>query len=210
MARNNTIHSGIRALLLPLLVLWVVGCNNPDVPQSVENRPEIFTVLDIHAPLPPPRSSTSSIPEGKYEVLRVLDGDTLEITDGTEEYRLRMIGINCQEIRPLQPYAREALDFVESKIADAGGYVEIKYDGNQLDRSQRILAMVYLTMPDGTQLWLNRALVENGYAIVQLQYRFSDEAKKSLVRSEDNAKRAKRNLWGGSEGNVGKTENQSQ
>jgi len=64
-----------------------------------------------------------------------------------------------------------------------------------VDRYSRILAMVYLQMPDGQEIWLNELLIREGLARTLLQDRYSRGAKDALQRAEQEARNAKRNLW---------------
>ena len=125
----------------------------------------------------------------------MIDGDTLVIIDdaGTE-YRVRLIGIDAPEIRPLQPFGQEAKDFVEEKIAAAGGKIRLQFDGDGIDRSGRVRAHVYLTI-DENEIWLNNLLVLEGLAVSMLGFRYSDDAKKIFVESEIEARRNNRNMW---------------
>jgi len=49
---------------------------------------------------------------------------------------------------PIEAFGVQASDFTKQKIADAGNRVRLAFDGEQLDRFGRTLAMVYLTMPN--------------------------------------------------------------
>ena len=151
---------------------------------------------------PLPSKSKSPIKAGVWNVVRVVDGDTLIVgnkADRFQLYRVRLIGVDTPEVvhptKPVEPFGPEASAFTKQKIAEAGNKVRIAFDGDQLDRYERILAMVYLKMPDGKEIWLNEVLVREGLATVELQYRYSDSAKRALVAAETEAKNAKRNMW---------------
>ena len=192
-------------------VLLVVGCNASicqycvDRIGSVENvDTAIFTDF---VPLSSPPSSKSPIPEGTWRVARIIDGDTIIVLDDEDvEHRVRLVGVDAPEIRPLQPFGQEAKDFAEKMITAAGGYVRLQFDGDETDRSGRVRAHIYLTMPDGTEVWLNNALVLEGLAVSVLGFRYSDGAKKIFVQSEIEARRNSRNMW--SESSVGNVENE--
>jgi len=125
----------------------------------------------------------------------VLDGDTLIIKCNDDiEHRVRLIGVDAPEVRPLQPYGQEAKDFVEQMIESANGYVRLQFDGDGVDRSGRIRAHIYLSI-DGNDVWLNNLLVSEGLAISMLGFRYSDGAKRILIESEISARRHKRGMW---------------
>ena len=187
----------VRWCSLALIFLLVAGCDAP-VCDCIERIPDtpVFTYFE---PLRSSPSTIAPIAEGEYEVVRVIDGDTLIIDDGTgTEIRVRMIGIDAPEVRPMQPFGLEAKAYVEKKIAKAGGYVRLQFDGDGVDRSGRIRAHVYLTI-DGNDVWLNNLLVLEGYAVSMPGFRYSDGAKKILVQSEIEARRHKRGMWALSE-----------
>ena len=153
-----------------------------------------------HIPLD--SKTKAPITEGMWEVVRVVDGDTIivgDIEDRAKQYRIRLIGADTPEVvkpnTPVEPFGPEASAFTKHKIAEAGNVVRIAFDGDQTDRYDRTLAMVYLQMPDGKEIWLNELLIREGLARAQTQYRYSKGAKDAFQRAEEEAKKAKRNLW---------------
>jgi len=180
--------------LIVLGVLLVVGCNAPIICQECINRVPDAPVFTHFTPLRSSPSTVAPIPEGEYKVARIIDGDTIVITDGTDEYRVRLIGIDAPEIRPLQPYGQESKHRVEELIESANGYVRLQFDGDGTDRSGRIRAHVYLTI-GSDELWLNNLLVSEGLAISMLGFRYSEGAKRILIESEISARRHKRGMW---------------
>ena len=184
--------------LIILAVLLVLGLISPDARDHVAealNLPDIFTP---HKPLPSKKKG--QLEEGMWEVVRVVDGDTLIVGNKTgTQYRVRLIGADTPEVvkpnTPPQPFGHEASEFTMQKIAEAGNFVRLAFDGDQVDKYDRNLAMVYLQMSDGTEIWLNELLIREGLARAQLQYRFSKGAKAIFRQAETEAKNAKKNLW---------------
>jgi micrococcal nuclease len=72
-----------------------------------------------------------------------------------------------------------------------GRRVALKFDRERRDRYRRILAFVYV---DG-QL-LNEELVRKGYGRAMLSYPYSRQMKKRLAEAEQDARDAKRGIWG--------------
>ncbi len=122
-------------------------------------------------------------------VERVVDGDTFKTTKGE---KVRLLGINTPEIRhdnsPAQPFGKQAKNALTALIADK--QVRLSFDKEKKDKYGRTLAHVYLR--DGT--WVNATLVEMGLAHV---YTFAPNisAAKKLLRVEQDAIAAKRNMW---------------
>jgi len=58
---------------------------------------------------------SASAPAFQARVVRVTDGDTLEVLRGRERIRVRLEGIDCPELRPPQPFGRKAKDFTSER-----------------------------------------------------------------------------------------------
>lgn len=103
---------------------------------------------------------------GPFEVVRVVDGDTLIIDYYSEKTRVRLIGVDTPE----SVHADESRNTVEGAIASdytksllqQGSLVYLELDVQELDVYERLLAYVYLE--DGT--FLNAHLLETGMATV--------------------------------------------
>ena len=183
-------------------VLFLLGMVNPDIRDRVaETLPlQAFGITDPNKPL----SSKVKAPfeEGVWTVVRVVDGDTIIVGNGdddNQQYRIRFIGADTPETvkpnTPVEPFGPEASEFTKQKIAEAHNQVRLSFDGDEVDKYGRSLAMVYLQMPNGDEIWLNKLLISEGLARAQLQYRFSKGAKDAFRQAEAEAKAAKRGIW---------------
>ena len=182
------------------LVLLLIGLVSSDVRNSVAKALEpLFP--GISSPYLPLSSKVQGpLEEGIWIVANVVDGDTLRVIDSAgTKYYVRLIGADTPETvkpnTPIEPYGIEASAFTKQKIAESGNRVRLAFDGEQIDKYGRSLAMVYLQMPDNKEVWLNELLIREGLARAQLQYRYSKGAKDAFQRAETEAKNAKRNLW---------------
>jgi micrococcal nuclease len=137
------------------------------------------------APTPQPGMTTAV-------VARVIDGDTVELQDGS---RLRYIGVDTPETvdpgRPVGCFGPEAS--ARNKALVLGKTVQLEKDVSETDRYGRLLRYVYL---DGVMI--NEQLVAEGYAMsstyppdVKYQARF--------VAAQQAAQAADKGLWGGCE-----------
>lgn len=131
----------------------------------------------------PPAAAT------KAHVKRVVDGDTLQLADGT---RVRLIGVNTPETvdprRPVQAYGKEASEFTKKTLT--GKDVLLDYDVERRDKYNRALAYVWLA--DGT--FFNAELIRQGYAqtmTIPPNVRYAD----LFRRLEREAREARRGLW---------------
>lgn len=130
-----------------------------------------------------------SLAEGRYSVARVIDGDTLLLTNGA---RIRLIGVDSPEtVKPgeaASPWGQEATEFTQSFVG--GGQVELRFDRERIDRYQRFLAYVYV---DGQML--NEELLRAGLARAMLGYNYSDSFKRLYRAAQQEAHTARRGLW---------------
>ena len=97
----------------------------------------------------------------KYaKVVKVFDGDTVKLASGE---KVRFIGINAPEMnyktKNPEPYAREAMEFVTSKILNQR--VGLRYGAEHNDNYGRVLAHIFLE--DGSNL--QAMLLQQGLAI---------------------------------------------
>ena len=91
-------------------------------------------------------------PDGFYEVDRIIDGDTFELTDGT---RVRLIGIDAPEIDEYcSEHARQRLISLIS-----GKTVYMEKDVSEIDQYKRLLRYIYVGAT-----FVNFRLVYEGYA----------------------------------------------
>jgi len=104
-------------------------------------------------------SSINSCAYSDRLVMRVIDGDTVQLANGD---RLRYIGIDTPEFghrnREIRKMALIAKKFNEKLVA--GKDLILEYDAEKRDRYGRLLAYAYLK--DGT--FVNGELVKQGYA----------------------------------------------
>jgi endonuclease YncB( thermonuclease family) len=89
------------------------------------------------------------------QVLRVIDGDTIELTNGL---RIRYIGINSPESG--EPFFSEAKKKNEDLVL--GKLVKLQFDIQTQDRYARFLAYVW-----ADDVFVNKKLVEEGLAVLE-------------------------------------------
>jgi len=144
-------------------------------------------------PLPVPTAATPSSGSGPTQpagletatVAKVIDGDTIELTDGR---RVRYIGINTPERD--QPYYQEATEANRQLVANRQIYLE--FDLDTFDQYGRTLAYIWV---DG--VLANREIVARGYAnVFTVPPNVRYEAEFRMVERE--AREAGKGLWAGS------------
>lgn len=148
-------------------------------------------VEELFQPAPPPESGKAVVAD--VVVLRVIDGDTVDLQDGR---RIRLIGIDTPEMgySPRaqvegvnDPFAEEATAFLR-ELAE-GRTVRLEFGPEPEDRYGRTLA--YLFLEDGAHL--NAELLRRGYA--RAYRRFQHPRLNEFLTLEEEARQAERGLW---------------
>jgi micrococcal nuclease len=125
-----------------------------------------------------------------HSVARVIDGDTLLLTNGL---RVRLIGVDTPETKhpdePVDPLGVEATEFVRKQIGSSS--VRLEFDRQRLDRYDRLLAYVWL--PDGKLL--NAEVIRAGYSAAVTGYPYRQDRKRDFLEAEAQARAAARRMW---------------
>lgn len=185
------------------LVLVVIGnamtANRPINPVSViEPVTATSTSTLRNSALTSSQTATASISlrggSDVYKVVKVVDGDTLDVDIAGKTTRLRLIGIDTPEVvdprKPVQCFGREAS--AKAKELLSGQSVRLESDPTQgeLDKYGRTLRYVFLS--DGRSF--NKLMIEEGYAheyTYNTPYKYQIEFKKAQKTAEAN----KKGLW---------------
>jgi micrococcal nuclease len=130
----------------------------------------------------------SSNAQDAVRVKRVVDGDTLLLTNG--EY-VRLIDVDTPETKhpekPIEYFGKDACQFTRGMVE--GKEVRLEYDQTRRDRYGRILPYVYLM--DGT--FLNAEIIKQGYGFAYTKYPF--KYMEEFRGYEREAREKKRGLW---------------
>lgn len=132
--------------------------------------------------------------DGPYEVVKVVDGDTIKLMIDGEKKNVRLIGIDTPEsVHPDAsknvPEGTLASDHTKALVGDNMLYIE--YGVEREDHYGRPLCYVYL--PDGTML--NEQLLIDGYADVLFVGSKNSMYKEHFTELRDEARDAGRGLW---------------
>lgn len=145
--------------------------------EDEEKQPDNSNGNDNQSMESPSINSTHSV-----KVIRVLDGDTIEIEGGE---RVRYLGINAPESG--QPFSTEATR--ENERLVAGRTVTLEFDVQTQDRYERLLAYVW-----AGDILVNQEIVKNGYAVIetiQPNVKYQD----LILKAQQEARSACRGLW---------------
>jgi micrococcal nuclease len=112
----------------------------------------------------PPAPTTPSLLGPNATMLRVVDGDTIDVTIAGRRERVRLIGIDTPETKkpntPVQCYGPEATSFTKSLLAE-GAPLHLERDVVARDDFGRMLAYVYLA---GDGSFVNMEIIRKGFA----------------------------------------------
>ncbi len=136
----------------------------------------------------------SSTTNSLLEVVRVIDGDTIEVNNNCESLTVRLIGINTPETldprRPVECFGKEASAYAKSLLENT--QVKIETDGTQGEFDKYGRHLGYVIMKDGTNY--NKIMLEQGYAYeytYNTPYKYQTEFKKAQADAKANNK----GLW---------------
>ena len=138
----------------------------PSPTSEVTAAPTAASTSDL---VPMPESTFGPMsPTTEATVVRVIDGDTIVVAYGGEEYKVRYIGMDAPETKdPNSPIEWMGPQATEANAAlVAGQTVFLEKDVSEVDRFDRLLRYVWLA--DGSAWTLvNLELVRQGVAIVK-------------------------------------------
>lgn len=182
----------VRWLSLGVLVLALVGCGGSSGGAASQTTVTPSTSPARGTPKPaasPSPVATSGPGRQEARVVRVIDGDTVELEGGQ---RVRYIGINTPEITDSRPAVKAWAEKAKEKNRELveGKKVVLERDVSETDRYGRLLRYVYL---DATMV--NAELVRLGYAYAT-SYPPDVKHQDLFARLEKDARGAGRGLWG--------------
>jgi len=169
------------------------------VPNVASSRAATTVVTATTSPgparAPAPGETADEPPSGPTAtVVRVVDGDTLELRLGAVTERVRLIGIDTPEsVKPDSPvecFGNEASARLEA-LLPSGTEVEVVRDAELRDPYGRLLAYLF-RRPDG--LFVNLAMVTDGYAnqlTIPPNVTFADDFRAAVSQ----ARRSGLGLW---------------
>jgi len=178
-----------------LIILLLVGlvllsaCSAPasaPPPTTTPTQPIPSTAEPTPEPTPTPSSEFT-----EARVIRVIDGDTIEVNIAGKTYTVRYIGMDTPETvhptKPVEYMGKEASD--KNKELVDGKTVKLEKDVSETDKYSRLLRYVYLG-----DLFINAELVRLGYAQVST-YPPDVKYQNLFLQLQQEARDAERGLW---------------
>ncbi len=157
--------------ILFLLLVFLVNCN-PPASQNIDYQKESYS------------EKSNSEDNFTARVIRIVDGDTLEVMYGELPVMIRLAHIDCPEKRGSQPFGNAA----KKALSDLcfGQNIEIEFTGDK-DRNGRYICVIY----NQNGLNLNKEMIRLGMAWHYKKYSTDQE----YDRLEQEARQSKIGLW---------------
>lgn len=165
-------------------------------PQN-KNQDVKSAVVDIK-PLPPEIVSetveTSFPKKDLYQVVNVIDGDTISVSVDRKIETIRLIGIDSPESvdprKPVQCFGKEASDKARQILT--GKKVRLEYDPTQGDKDRYKRLLRYVFLEDSQNF--NKLMIEEGFAH-EYTYNTSYKYQTEFKAAEREARESKKGLW---------------
>lgn len=153
--------------------------------------------VGLDCPDLPPLSATGVVvtdPPGKRGRIRdVVDGDTLRITFGDEEVRVRIFIADTPETNPAECYGIDAAIQTE-KLLPVGSIAWFEEGKTKVDQYGRSLFYVWFEQGEGRYRLLQDAIIRDGYGEVVI-YPPDNKYEAWLRQGQSDAERLGRGLW---------------
>jgi micrococcal nuclease len=127
-------------------------------------------------------------------VIKVVDGDTIDVSIDGKTERIRLIGINTPETvdprKTVECFGKEASDKAKSILSGKKVFLEADITQGERDKYNRLLRYVFLE--DGTNF--NLQMIKDGYAYedtYEVPYKYQLEFKAAQKYAQENLK----GLW---------------
>jgi micrococcal nuclease len=200
---RNSILAVVAISTLFIGSAWVSAMSSPTSPNKEVKQetsitptslPEAQTaaVEDVKAVLP--STTPSQTPQQGYKVVKVIDGDTIDVSIDGKTERIRFIGVDTPETvdprKSVQCFGKEAS--AKTKQLLEGNNVVLDSDPTQGDKDKYSRLLRYVYLEDGT--FVNKKLIEDGFGFeytYNIPYKYQSEFKDAQKHAES----SKIGLW---------------
>ncbi len=167
------------------------------VAQATPTHVAVASSTPTSAPIISGPAATPQIALTEASLVRVIDGDTIDVSIAGQTKRVRFIGVDSPETNgaPIC-YGAEATAHAQHLLDEVGGKMWLEKDVSEIDRYSRLLRYIWLD-PDRGRM-LDELMVEDGYAQVSTyppDVKYVDR----FIEAEHIAKAEGRGLWGACE-----------
>lgn len=149
----------------------------------------------------PASSSVSPVPtavlpaQGQEDtVVKVVDGDTIQVLHEGKKETVRLIGINTPETvdprKPVECFGKEASEKMKALVA--GKSITLVNDPTQADKDKYGRLLRYVFLQDNT--FVNKAMIAEGYAY-EYTYETPYQYQTAFKTAQQEAQNAEKGLW---------------
>lgn len=132
--------------------------------------------------------------DGYYSVVKIVDGDTIDVDINGQTERIRFIGLNTPEIvdprKPIECFGQEASKKMNELLV--GQEVKLEADSTQGDRDKYDRLLRYVYLKDGTDISLK--MIKEGFGY-EYTYELPYRNQKQYDEAEAYARENERGLW---------------
>lgn len=137
---------------------------------------------------------TAALSVDYFKVVKVVDGDTIDLDYFGKTERVRMIGVNTPESvdprKPVECYGKEAA--IEAAKLLANKMVSIESDKTQDDRDKYGRMLRYVKIKDGP--FYNLEIIKRGFAY-EYTFKVPYAQQKNFKSAQTDAQKNQRGLW---------------
>lgn len=184
---------GIGGILALLIIIGLSSGNSKAHQSATETAQRTTNTTNVKTPII--LNSVNNIATQKtFEVVKVVDGDTIDVSINSTVKRIRLIGINTPETvdprKLVECFGVEASN--KAKLLLSGKKVILENDSSQGEKDKYGRLLRYVFLEDGTNF--NLTMIKEGYAYeytYNLPYKYQAEFKKAQKEAET----TKAGLW---------------
>ena len=129
-----------------------------------------------------------------YQVVDIIDGDTIEVKNENGVYKVRVLGIDTPETKhpskPLECFGNEATEQAKKILLDKKVILQSDNTQDDIDRYDRLIRYIFLE--DGT--FFNQRMIEDGFAY-EYTYENPYIFQKDFLKAQNEAQEGKKGLW---------------
>ena len=127
------------------------------------------------------------------KVLRVIDGDTIDVYYGNKKERIRLLNVDTPEsVHPNKTrntlLGKQASDYTKQRLS--GKFVSLEFEGKKRGRYGRLLAYVMLGNTN-----FNLELVQKGWSPYYTKYGESKKYHDQFILAQEQAQLKRVNIW---------------
>lgn len=197
--KQMNILIGIVVVLFSFIAIFFSN-QNPELLKNTAKSPTPEVKgdsIEALATITPSITPSGDLPNKTlYRVLKVVDGDTIDVLIDGKTERLRLIGINTPETvdprREVECFGKEASNKAKEILDNQ--FVVLENDTTQSERDKYGRLLRYVFLPDGTNFIL--FMIEEGYAY-EYTYDGSYKYQKEFKLAQEYAKNNQKGLWSG-------------